>query len=368
MRYIDEYRDPERVRKLVELIKREVENRWKVMEVCGGQTHSILRFGIDQLVNDKVELLHGPGCPVCVTPVEMIDKAIVLAKRGDVILTTFGDMLRVPGSCGSLLSAVAQGANVKVIYSPMDNIRIAMENRERQVVFFAVGFETTAPATAVMIRTAEKFGLDNLSVLCAHILIPPALELLLSRTDNTIQGLLAPGHVCTVTGYRDYEIIAKRYGVPIVVTGFEPYDILYGLYKCLKLLEAGKAVVENAYPRSVYREGNREALELIETVFEVEDRMWRGIGVIPRSGLRISEKYRNFDAENRFELPVKLSYVESGCIAGQVLQGIKKPIDCPHFGKECKPDTPMGAPMVSSEGACAAYYKYYVGRQFSIGG
>jgi len=358
MRFIEEYRDADAAQRFADAIRKIVTRPWTVMEVCGGQTHAIMKFGIDELLPPQVTLLHGPGCPVCVTPVELIDKAVELASRPEVIFCSFGDMLRVPGTKGDLLSAKAAGGDVRMVYSPMDALQLALKNPDRQVVFFAVGFETTAPANAMAVYQAKRLGVKNFSILVSHVLVPPAIEAILNAPDNRVQGFLAAGHVCTVMGYTEYEPIAKKYHVPIVVTGFEPLDILQGIYMCVKQLEEGRAEVENQYARSVRREGNRPAQELIREVFEVVPRKWRGIGEIPQSGLGLREPYREYDAERRFALATGSVEEASECISGLILQGAKKPTDCPAFGTKCTPEHPLGATMVSSEGACAAYFKY----------
>lgn len=358
MRFIEEYRDAQSAQRLAEAIRKVVTRSWTMMEICGGQTHAIMKFGIDELLPPQITLLHGPGCPVCVTPVELIDKAVELALHPEVIFCSFGDMLRVPGTRGDLLSAKATGGDVRVVYSPLDALQLAVKNPDRQVVFFAVGFETTAPANAMAVYQAKRQGIQNFSILVSHVLVPPAIEAILSSPSNRVQGFLAAGHVCTVMGYAEYEPIAEKYHVPIVVTGFEPLDILQGIYMCVKQLEEGRAEVENQYARSVRREGNRPAQELIREVFEVVPRKWRGIGEIPQSGLGLREPYREFDAERRFALATGSVEEASECLSGLVLQGVKKPHECPAFGTRCTPEHPLGATMVSSEGACAAYYKY----------
>jgi hydrogenase expression/formation protein HypD len=358
MKYIDEFRDEATARKTARAIARITTRPWTIMEVCGGQTHAIVRFGIDALLPDAITLVHGPGCPVCVTPVELIDKAIEIASSTEAILCSFGDMLRVPGSRDDLLTVKARGGDVRVVYSPLDAVRLARQNPERQVVFFAVGFETTAPANALAVQQAHEAGLENFSILVSHVLVPPAMEAILSSPSNRVQGFLAAGHVCTVMGYWEYEPIATRYSVPIVVTGFEPLDILQGVHMCVRQLEEGRACVENQYARAVARTGNRPAQALIERVFEVTPRKWRGIGDIPRSGLGLRAPYRTFDAERRFGLSQQTVEEPSECISGLVLQGVKKPHECPAFGTTCTPEHPLGATMVSSEGACAAYYRY----------
>jgi len=358
MKYIDEYRDEATAQRYVEAIRRTVNRPWTLMEICGGQTHTILKFGLDRMLPQEVTLVHGPGCPVCVTPVELLDKAIAIASRPGLTFCSFGDMLRVPGSHQDLLMAKAEGGDVRMVYSPLDALKLAQQNPQREVVFFAVGFETTAPANAMAVWQAKQMDLPNFSILSAHVLVPPAIEAILSAPGNEVQGFLAPGHVCTVMGYWEYEPIAERHRVPIVVTGFEPLDILQGLYMTLKALEEGRPVVENQYTRSVRREGNVQAQRLIRQVFEVTDRAWRGIGVIPRSGLRLREEYADFDAERRFDVAGMAVEESPECIAGLILQGRKKPPECHAFGSRCTPEHPLGAPMVSSEGACAAYYRY----------
>jgi hydrogenase expression/formation protein HypD len=358
MRFIDEYRDAKLAQRYARRIAQIVTRPWTIMEICGGQTHAIIKFGIDELLPKEITLVHGPGCPVCVTPVELIDKAIEIASRPKVIFCSFGDMLRVPGSEKDLLSVKAQGGDVRIVYSPLDALKLAKENPDREVVFFAVGFETTAPANAMAVYQAARQNIKNFSLLVSHVLVPPAIEAILSSPKNRVQGFLAAGHVCTVMGYTEYEPIAQKYKVPIVVTGFEPLDILQGVYMCVKQLEEGRHEVENQYTRSVRREGNTKAQELIREVFCVVPRKWRGIGEIPRSGLGLTEKYKEFDAELKFGLTDRSVEESSECIAGLVLQGVKKPHECPAFGTRCTPEHPLGAPMVSSEGACAAYYRY----------
>jgi hydrogenase expression/formation protein HypD len=358
MKYIDEYRDAAAARRYAEAIARITTRPWTLMEVCGGQTHAIVKFGVDELLPSDITLVHGPGCPVCVTPIELIDKAIEIAARPDVIFCSFGDMLRVPGTQGDLLSVKAAGGEVRIVYSPLDALKIARESPGRQVVFFAVGFETTAPANAMAVYQARRQGLANFSVLVSHVLVPPAMEAILASPDNQVQGFLAAGHVCTVMGYTEYEPIARQYCVPIVVTGFEPLDILQGVYMCVRQLEEGRADVENQYTRSVRRDGNEPARQLIAEVFRVVPRKWRGIGPIPHSGLGLAEEYQFYDAERRFGVADYTAAEDSECISGLVLRGVKKPHECPAFGVRCTPERPLGAPMVSSEGACAAYYRY----------
>lgn len=358
MRHLDEYRDAGRARALAGAIAGMVTRPWRIMEICGGQTHAILRFGLDQLLPRDVELVHGPGCPVCVTPLELIDRAIELAQTPGVVLASFGDMLRVPGSRMDLLSARARGARVAMVYSPLDALRMAEEKQDLQVVFFAVGFETTVPGVALAVREARRRGLRNFSILSAHVLVPPALRVILGSPVSRIQGVLAAGHVCTVEGYEDYEPLAREFGVPVVVTGFEPVDLLQGILMCVRQLEEGRTEVENQYARAVRREGNPAAKALVREMFEPVDRKWRGIGVIPHSGLALRAGWKEFDAERRFALPEAEVQESATCISGLVLQGAKKPFECPEFGRGCTPERPLGAPMVSSEGACAAYYRY----------
>lgn len=358
MKFRDEYRDPEAVRQLAEVIARTVTRPWTLMEVCGGQTHAIVRFGLDELLPNTVTLVHGPGCPVCVTPIEYVDKAIEIALVPGVIFCSFGDMLRVPGTHGDLLSAKSRGADVRIVYSPLDALAIARGEPSRTVVFFAVGFETTAPANAMAAFRARREGIRNFSMLVSQVLVPPAMRAILDAPESCIQGFLAAGHVCTVMGYEEYEPIAAHYRVPIVVTGFEPLDILEGVYLCIRLLETGCAKVENQYSRSVRRAGNGTAQELMREVFQVTRRRWRGIGDIAESGLSLTEAYADLDAERRFG-PVRNTGDEAGeCISGLILRGEKKPPECPAFGLSCTPERPLGVTMVSSEGACAAYYRY----------
>jgi hydrogenase expression/formation protein HypD len=359
MKYIDEYRNEADAHKVLAMIRRTVTRPWTLMEICGGQTHNLIKFGIDRLLPEQITLVHGPGCPVCVTPLELIDKAIAIARRPDVIFTSFGDMLRVPGSRDDLLSVKARGGDVRMVYSPLDAVKLAQKHPDQHVVFFAVGFETTAPGNAMAVWQAKQLGLQNFSILCSHVLVPPAMEAILSSPMNRVQGFLAAGHVCTVMGYWEYEPIAAKYRVPIVVTGFEPLDLLQGILMTVQQLEGGRAQVENQYTRAVRREGNVAAQKLIAQVFEVTDRKWRGIGEIPRSGYRLRDEFAAFDAEKRFDIGA-LSVQESPlCIAGEILQGLKKPPACVAFGKACTPEHPLGAPMVSPEGACAAYFQYH---------
>jgi hydrogenase expression/formation protein HypD len=358
MRHVDEYRDPESVRAVTRQIREAAEHPWTLMEVCGGQTHSILKFGLDELLPPTLSLVHGPGCPVCVTPLALIDRAVAIASHPEVVFCSFGDMLRVPGSESDLLRVKAGGGDVRIVYSPLDAVRLARENPDRKVVFFAVGFETTAPANAMAVSRAAAEGLENFSVLVAHVLVPPALEALLSSEDVTLQGLLAPGHVCAVTGYRDYEPLAERYGIPIVVTGFEPLDLLKGVLAAVAQLERGEHRVENQYSRVVSRDGNPGAVRMIEEVFEVSDRSWRGVGEIPKSGYTLAPKYARFDAEKVFDVSGIQAEEPEECHSGLVLQGRLRPTECPQFGTGCTPEHPLGATMVSSEGACAAYFHY----------
>jgi hydrogenase expression/formation protein HypD len=358
MKYLDEYRDGQAAQKLAAAIARTVTRPWTIMEVCGGQTHTIVKYGIDEILPPGVELVHGPGCPVCVTSLEMIDRAHAIASRPEVTFCSFGDMLRVPGSRGDLLQVKSQGSDIRIVYSPLDAVNLAAAHRDRKVVFFAIGFETTAPPNAMAVWLARRRRLTNFSVLVSHVLVPPMITAILQAPGNRVQGFLGPGHVCTVMGCGEYEPIARRYRVPIVITGFEPVDMLEGVLMTLRQLEAGRAVVENQYSRAVRPEGNPASKQLIEDVFEVCDRKWRGVGIIPKSGFKLRYEYRDHDAERLFEVDAIETQESSVCISGQVLKGLKKPHDCPAFGKECTPQTPLGATMVSSEGACAAYYLY----------
>ena len=365
MKYVDEFRGAELTQKYATAIAQLVTRPWTIMEICGGQTHSIVKYGLDSLLPKQVTLIHGPGCPVCVTPTQLIDQAIAIASLPNTILCSFGDMLRVPGTQQDLLSIKAQGGDVRILYSPLDALTIARENPEREVVFFGVGFETTVPATAMTVYQAAQQNIPNFSLLVSHVLVPPAMEAILSAPNCQVQGFLLAGHVCTVMGYTEYEPIAQKYHVPLVVTGFEPVDILQGLYFCLKQLETGQATVENQYQRSVHKQGNQTAQHLMNQVFEPVAREWRGIGEIPASGLGLRSQYQMYDAQVRFTDKLQQlvpDYSQSDaqkiCISGSILQGLKKPHDCPAFGKDCTPEHPLGAPMVSSEGACAAYYRY----------
>jgi hydrogenase expression/formation protein HypD len=358
MKYLDEYRDGRMASKVLAEIRRVVTRRWTLMEVCGGQTHSIVKHGLDRLLPPEIELVHGPGCPVCVTPLEQIDKAHAIARRPRVIFTSFGDMLRVPGSSTDLLRLKSEGADIRVVYAPLDAVKLAQQHPEREVVFFAIGFETTAPANALAVTQARALGVQNFSMLVSHVLVPPAITAVLQSPGNRVRGFLGPGHVCTVMGYREYEPIARNYGVPIVITGFEPLDLLDGVLRTVRLLEASEATVENQYSRVVSRDGNLPARQLIWSAFEVCDRKWRGIGAIPKSGLRLRWELRDFDAERRFDVGAMETREPAICISGQILRGLKKPHDCPAFGAACTPEHPLGATMVSAEGACAAYHAY----------
>jgi hydrogenase expression/formation protein HypD len=358
MKYLDEYRNSMATKKLAYSIARLATRPWTIMEVCGGQTHTIVKYGIDELLPPTIELVHGPGCPVCVTPLETIDRAHAIASRPRVIFCSFGDMLRVPGSRGDLLQLKSEGSDIRIVYSPLDAVNLAAANLDRKVVFFAIGFETTAPANAMAVWLARRRGLVNFSMLVSHVLVPPAITAILESPGNRVQGFLGPGHVCTVVGYRQYEPIARKHGVPIVVTGFEPLDMLEGVLMTVRQLEAGTAIVENQYSRAVRPEPNPQSQKILDEVFEVCDRKWRGIGVIPASGFKLSDEYRDHDAERIFEVADIQTRESTVCISGQILRGIKKPCDCPAFAKSCTPQTPLGATMVSSEGACAAYYAY----------
>ncbi len=358
MKHLEEYRDAHLVRGVLDDLRRRVTRPWVIMEICGGQTHSIVRHGLDRLLPDSIELVHGPGCPVCVTSLELIDKALAIASRPEVIFASYGDMLRVPGSGRDLFAVRAAGGDVRVVYSPLDAVKLAQANPDRQVVFFAIGFETTAPANVMSVLQARALGLTNYSVLVSHVCVPPAMHAILGSPHNRVQGFLAAGHVCAVMGYWEYEPIARRYRVPIVVTGFEPLDLVQGIRQTVEQLEAGRAEVENAYARVVTRLGNPAAQQVIGQVFEVCDRNWRGIGRIPASGWKLRQEYAAFDAELRFQVQDLQAEESPLCIAGQILQGLRRPGDCPAFGTECTPEHPLGATMVSSEGACSAYYRY----------
>jgi hydrogenase expression/formation protein HypD len=358
VRYLDEFGDPDLARALLDDIHRTVTRPWALMEVCGGQTHTIIRNGIDQLLPEQVTLIHGPGCPVCVTPLETIDRALEIASRPGVIFCSFGDMLRVPGSGRDLFRVKSDGGDVRIVYSPLDAVRLAQENPDKEVVFFGIGFETTAPANAMTVTMAKQLGLTNFSLLVSHVLVPPAITALMDSPVRRVQAFLAAGHVCTVMGMSQYEPLVERYHVPIVVTGFEPLDVLQGIRQALVQLEEGRAELENAYPRAVSHEGNAVAQQVVNEVFETCDRAWRGIGMIPMSGWRLREEFAAFDAEKRYDVTGITTEESSLCRSGEVLQGLIKPVECSAFGKECTPRSPLGAPMVSSEGACAAYYQF----------
>ena len=358
MKYLDEFRDPKIAKQILSEIKATVTKPWVIMEICGGQTHSIIKNGIDQILPKEIELVHGPGCPVCVTPLEIIDKAIAIASKPNVIFTSFGDMLRVPGSEKDLFQIKSEGGDIRIVYSPLESIKIARNNPDKEVVFFAVGFETTAPGNAMAIHQAHSEGLTNFSELVSHVLVPPAMEALLSSQKNRVQAYLAAGHVCAIMGWWEYDPIAEKYKVPIIPTGFEPIDVLEGILLAVKQLENGKHEVENQYLRAVKRDGNKPAQNIIEKIFEINNRKWRGIGEIPNSGLSIRDEFSVYDAEKKFSVENIVTQESDKCISGVILQGLKKPYECPAFGKECTPMNPLGATMVSTEGACAAYYKY----------
>jgi hydrogenase expression/formation protein HypD len=358
VKYLDEYRDQRVAQKIVDEIKKTITRPWVLMEVCGGQTHSIVKYGLDCLLPEQVELVHGPGCPVCVTSLEMIDRAHAIARVPDVIFCSFGDMLRVPGSDSDLFKIKSEGGDVRVVYSPLDSLKIARANPDKRVVFFAIGFETTAPANAMSVWQAREQGIRNFSVLVSHVLVPPAMRGILDSPNNRVQAFLGPGHVCAIAGWAEYDPIVERYKVPIVITGFEPIDILQGVLMCVRQLEQGRAELENGYARAVQREGNPSAQSMIERVFEVRDRAWRGLGVIPRSGFGLTEEFRDYDAELIYDVENIHALEPAVCMSGEILKGLKKPLDCPAFGKQCSPEHPLGATMVSAEGACAAYYSY----------
>jgi hydrogenase expression/formation protein HypD len=359
MKFVDEFRAPEACQQLIREIRATATRRWTLMEVCGGQTHGLLRYGIDVALDGVVRLIHGPGCPVCVTPIEAIDTAIEICQRPNVTIASFGDMLRVPGSCTSLLQARAKGGNVRIVYSPLDAVRLAEEQPDQHIIFFAVGFETTAPATALAVHQAGELGLDNFSLLVAHVRVLPAMEMLAASRDNSVQGFLGAGHVCTVAGYDCYREFADKYHLPVVVTGFEPVDLLTGILECVRQLEAGEAEVVNCYGRSAAALGNERALEIMADVYEICDRPWRGLGKVPGGGFRLRWKWAGFDAERRFGACEVLSARDScECRSGEILTGRINPTECTHFGGRCTPESPLGAPMVSAEGACAAYYRY----------
>jgi hydrogenase expression/formation protein HypD len=358
MKYITEFRSPEIVDAILKEIRQIVKGNWNIMEVCGGQTHSLVKNGILNMLPENIRMIHGPGCPVCVTPVSLIDRAVHLAMEHDVILCSYGDMIRVPGSGMSLLEAKAKGADVRILYSPLEAVKIAEENPGREVVFFAVGFETTAPANALSVIHARRQNVKNYSILASHVLVPPAIEEIMNDELNRVDGFLGAGHVCAIMGIYEYYPLVEKYKVPIVITGFEPVDLLEGILMVVKQLEAGEAKVENQYARIVSEEGNVKAQEMIYEVFEVTDRLWRGMEVIPMSGYKVKATYSDFDAEKKFKIDIEEAPENPECIAGDIMKGIKKPYECQHFGKRCKPITPLGAPMVSNEGACAAYYHY----------
>lgn len=362
MNYLDDFRDAGLVKGVLQEIRRTVTHPWVLMEICGGQTHAIMRYGLDELLPPEVELVHGPGCPVCVTSLELIDKALAIASQPGVILASYGDMLRVPGSSRDLFSVRAAGGQVRVVYSSLDAVKLAQENPDKQVVFFGIGFETTAPNNAMTVLQAKALGLKNYSMLVSHVRVPPAMHAILGAPDNRVQGFLAAGHVCAVMGYWEYPPIAEKYHVPIVVTGFEPLDLAQGILMTVRQLEQGRVEVENAYPRVVTLEGNRAAQKIIYTVFKEVDRNWRGIGTIPMSGWGLREEFAEYDAEKRFNVGHIHTQESPVCIAGQILQGLKKPYECPAFGTFCTPENPLGATMVSSEGACSAYHRYYRSR------
>ena len=359
MKYLKEFRDPEIAKKYLDRLHAATTKEWNIMEVCGGQTHSIIKNGIDQVIPDAIRLVHGPGCPVCVTPLEMIDQAIAIASQPDVIFCSFGDMLRVPGSDKDLFMVKSEGGDVRIVYSPLEALKIARQHPEKEVVFFAVGFETTAPANAMAVYQAKREGLTNFSILVSHVTVPGAMKSLLESPANIVQGYLAAGHVCTVMGFWEYEPIAEKYQLPIVVTGFEPIDILQGILETVEMLENGEWGVRNRYSRSVQREGNQKSQEIIDQVFHVSDRKWRGIGTLPESGYTLRSEFEVFDAARKFSVGDIHTEESAICMSGEVLQGLKRPTECPAFGRECTPETPLGATMVSSEGACAAYYRYH---------
>ena len=365
MKYLTEYRDPELVRQYLEQIHQVTTRPWKIMEICGGQTHSLVKNGILDMLPEKITMVHGPGCPVCVTPVSIIDEAIWLSKQPNVIICSFGDMLRVPGSHKSLLEAKAEGADVRILYSPLEAVQLAKQNPDKEVVFFAVGFETTAPANALSIVHADKSGVTNYSILASHVLVPPAMEAILGDPENQIDAFLAAGHVCTIMGTEEYYPVVEKYKTPVVITGFEPVDLLQGILMAVQQLEKGEYKLENQYTRYVQREGNRMAIQTMEEVFEVSDRMWRGIGTIPQSGYEVNDRYKQYNARVKFRIDIPTALENPSCISGDIMKGLKKPFQCPNFGTHCKPEHPLGAPMVSSEGACAAYYHYSDVRQMA---
>lgn len=358
MKYIDEFRDRQVALKLSLQIRNEAKRSWRIMEVCGGQTHTILQYGLEDLLPETIQLLHGPGCPVCVTPLELINKAIAIAQSKDVIMCSFGDMLRVPGSTSDLLQAKAEGADVRMVYSPLDALALARKHPDRKVVFFAVGFETTAPANAMAVYQAKQLDIGNFYLLCSHVTVPPVIAAILQSPNNQVQAFLGPGHVCSVMGVSEYEALSCHYRVPIVISGFEPVDLLEGILRCVRQLEAGEAHVENQYARAVSSTGNSSAQAILTEVFDVSDRMWRGLGAIPKSGYKLSYAYRHFDAEKEFQVEGVAATESPLCISSQILRGLKKPSQCPAFGTQCTPENPLGATMVSSEGTCATYYKF----------
>jgi hydrogenase expression/formation protein HypD len=358
MKYLSEYRDEDQARLYLKEIHRVTTRPWKLMEICGGQTHGLVRNGILDLLPEKITMVHGPGCPVCVTSISVIDEAIYLAEQPNIILCSFGDMLRVPGSAKSLLEVKSTGADIRILYSPLEAVQIAKQNPTKEIVFFAVGFETTAPANALSVIQADQLGIHNFSILASHVLVPPAMEALLSDKENKIDAFLAAGHVCTIMGMEEYYPIAEKYKVPIVVTGFEPLDLLQGILMAVQQLEKGEYKLENQYARSVQREGNKLAKESINEVFTISDRVWRGIGPIEQSGYEVNNKYKRFNARLKFNIDLPFVEENKECISGEIMKGLKKPFQCPNFGTACKPEHPIGAPMVSSEGACAAYYHY----------
>ncbi|MEM9917432.1 MAG: hydrogenase formation protein HypD [Bacteroidota bacterium] len=358
MKFLTEYRDPEVAERYLEEIKNTVTQPWTIMEVCGGQTHSLVKNGLLNMLPSEINMVHGPGCPVCVTPLNLIDKAVYLAEEKGAILCSFGDMLRVPGSQKSLLESKAGGADIRILYSPLEAVKIAQQNPDREVVFFAVGFETTAPANALSVVHAHRLGLKNYSILASHVLVPPAIQALMSDEESHVQAFLAAGHVCTIMGMEEYYPLVEEYKLPIVVTGFEPVDLLQGILMTVQQLEKGEAKLENQYTRMVHPQGNPKAVETILEVFDITDRMWRGMEVIPQSGYKVKEKYRAFDAMQKFDVHIPEAPENEECIAGDIMKGLKKPFECPNFGKQCQPESPLGAPMVSSEGACAAYYHF----------
>ncbi|MEP0985103.1 hydrogenase formation protein HypD [Ekhidna sp.] len=358
MKYLNEYRDPELVKQYLEEIQKKVKRPWTIMEVCGGQTHSLVKNGILELLPKEITMVHGPGCPVCVTPLNLIDKAIYLAEEKNVILCSYGDMLRVPGSERSLLESKANGADIRILYSPLEAVKVAKENPDREIVFFAVGFETTAPANALSVLHAKRAGLENYSILASHVLVPPAIAALMSDPESIVQGFLAAGHVCTIMGLDEYYPLVEEFQIPIVVTGFEPVDLLQGILMTVKQLEEGQSMLENQYTRMVTKEGNANAKDVIYQVFDITDRMWRGMDVIPSSGYQVKKELQQYDANIKFDVTIEEAPEHAECIAGDIMKGLKKPFECSQFGKKCKPSNPLGAPMVSSEGACAAYYNY----------